>query len=847
MTIGTGTQVLTLPTALSYQAGEAITLVDSANPGSSMTGTIVSYSPATGALILNVTSDTGAGATVSGNWSLGISFPQSVVNSFLANDYFTPTSVNTAHQTFYGLNSSTGAAGTLMSFVQNPFNGNDAAALAGLSGGKIQIGHNGSAISLNAASAVHVSPEIDLLNPQTSVNGGDISVLSNWNLGAGVAGLDGNPASLYFRYNGWAPTLVLRAAGNINLDASITDGFFQKAATVGANFPVPAINYNSVYGSNSASGTYLYTAYLAAYDTYLKAYINWTNSVNRAATLPVAPLPPPAISGLTRANNSPAPIRTPTDQSPIAGMDLVAEASSSSYRFIAGAQFAPGGAALTVNPAAVVPVASSGTTDTGDITLSGHISYSNTGFSAILTDPSTGAQVTYYPRVDVPTIIRTGTGSIELVAADDIKWLDALSPAAVYTAGTVAPNAADFTAPTLPGAYTSGQSVNGFVTTPAWATGGGALTLSAGRDVIGIETPVDSELLATVRGSVDAQTLGSNSPSMAQFWSAWYMPVGVTTGGATAPFDSSAGGVQNSAYINYGTFFQGVGALGGGNVTVSSGRNTYDLSVSLPETIQVSGGRFAGDAAPTAHYYGGGDLSVTVGNNLYSGAFYVGRGSGTVRVAGSVLTDTANPITGQSVGVYQIRTNSGAAPISLTTPNFFTPLPLLLAEQDGYITVQAGGSLAVGGVFQPTRMPLGYYPYYPLSYLPAGSGSGFDSFGPNSGVTLMAAGGDLSLVDAAPPTLGSANPVFSGHQTFADNVLPPNLEAISVAGNLTIGNLASIASGPYYLYPSTDGNSGPGGRKRPVNGLQYSTTQRRHRAELDSDGRRLGIRRCERL
>ncbi len=124
---------------------------------------------------------------------------------------------------------------------------------------------------------------------------------------------------------------------------------------------------------------------------------------------------------------------------------------------------------------------------------------------------------------------------------------------------------------------------------------------------------VDSELLTTSNGVVDAQTLGSNSPGMGQVWSAWYIPLSQTTGQADTAF---AGGVQNSAYINYGTFFQGVGALGGGNVTVTSGRDVYDLSVSLPETIQVSGGRFAGDSVPTAHYYGGGDLSVTVGNNL---------------------------------------------------------------------------------------------------------------------------------------------------------------------------------------------------------------------------------------
>lgn len=900
LTIGTGTKVLTIPTALSYVSGEAITLTDRNASGNSMTGTIVSYSATTGALVLDVTSATGTGNTVSGDFTFGISLPQNVVNSFLASDYFTPNSPNTAHQTFYGFangNATTAVPGTLMGFVQNPFSGNDAAALAGLAGGTIQIGQTGTPVSLSAASALHVSPEVDLVNPASNVNGGDISVLSNWNLGAGAAGSNGNPASLYYRYNGWAPTLMLRAVNNVNLDASITDGFFQKVATVGgitpgvgltyamviasslylsdlsfssdyashdfgglipdlpsmvlqlpaqfsatdqyytyysqyvtawSNYNSNAISYNDGYwtndGSNPAPQTVIdalatanraysstnlsaYPAYITAYNAYVQATQDWSNNgPGPLGAIPVAPLPPPAISApvppvvAPLVNNGPAPIRTVKDQSPIAGMDLVAEASSSSYRFVAGAKFAAAaaGSVAPVDPEAVVSIGSLGGAVSGDVTLDDHISYLNTAFPAAIYNSATSSYVTYYPRIDVPTIIRTGTGSMDLIAAGNIEWHDALSPAAVYTAGTVAANAAGFTVPTLPTSYTSGLSINGLVNAPTWATGGGALTLSAGRDIIGIETPVDSELISTFSGTANAQTLGDNSPSVAQFWSAWYT--------------TAAGGVQNSAYINYATFFQGVGALGGGNVTVTSGRNTYDLSVSLPETIQVSGGRFAGDQAPTANYYGGGNLSVAVGGDLYSSTFYVGRGSGLIRVVGSVLTDQANPITGQATGVFASQWagtskggfSSGAVPIALTGLSNYTPLPLLLAEQDSYITLMAGGSIALGGIFQPTRLPVANYPYYPLSYLPAGAGSGFDSFGAKSGVTLLASSGDITLVDALPPTLArlSGQPAAS---TLPDNLLPPTLEAISVAGNVTIGDAGAL-NVPYSLYPSASGN-----------------------------------------
>ena len=67
-----------------------------------------------------------------------------------------------------------------------------------------------------------VRPGIDLVSPN-----GDISVLTNWNLAAGTRNADGT-LSLQYRYrNSIAPVLSLRAAGDLNIEASISDGFFQ--------------------------------------------------------------------------------------------------------------------------------------------------------------------------------------------------------------------------------------------------------------------------------------------------------------------------------------------------------------------------------------------------------------------------------------------------------------------------------------------------------------------------------------------------------------------------------------------------------------------------------------------
>jgi hypothetical protein len=68
-TIATGTQTFTVQTGLrGISAGETITLADRADNGQSMTGTVSAYDPATGTLVVNVTS-LFALAALAGKWS----------------------------------------------------------------------------------------------------------------------------------------------------------------------------------------------------------------------------------------------------------------------------------------------------------------------------------------------------------------------------------------------------------------------------------------------------------------------------------------------------------------------------------------------------------------------------------------------------------------------------------------------------------------------------------------------------------------------------------------------------------------------------------------------------------
>lgn len=151
--------------------------------------------------------------------------------------YFVPTTANADHQTFYGgqiVKASDGTLsmtpGTLMGFIQSG------------------LGANGPTLQGSTANIANfrVAPGVEFDNPSTAINGGNISILSNWNLGAGLPNNSGTIVPSY-RYNGTvAPMLTFRATSNFDAQASITDGFFQNqvATILGAA------------GSATATGTY---------------------------------------------------------------------------------------------------------------------------------------------------------------------------------------------------------------------------------------------------------------------------------------------------------------------------------------------------------------------------------------------------------------------------------------------------------------------------------------------------------------------------------------------------------------------------------------------------------------
>ena len=178
-------------------------------------------------------------------------------------------------------------------------------------------------------------------------------------------------------------------------------------------------------------------------------------------------------------------------------------------------------------------------------------------------------------------LIRTGTGNIDVAAAGDVRiGYDVVtnsfnqpnaSAAVIYTAGEKGPeiDPALFKVPTT---RTGTNPAN-------YTTGGGDISLEAGRDIT--STP---------------------SKQMVADW-LWRR-------GKTNPDGTITANQNTTWWVNFANFQQGVGALGGGNISVKAGNDINNLSAVIP-----TNGRLAGEAGSTPDLanlllQGGGDLAA---------------------------------------------------------------------------------------------------------------------------------------------------------------------------------------------------------------------------------------------
>ena len=281
--------------------------------------------------------------------------------------------------------------------------------------------------------------------------------------------------------------------------------------------------------------------------------------------------------------------------SPLA-TDLVATGESWSYRLIGGADYA-----------AANPLTTLGDTAAGNVVVAA----------------GTLRQSFFAPE---QTLIRTGTGNIDVAAAGDIVLENQAS--VIYTSGIATDGVLLF----FPGDL-------GFRLYPDQ---GGNVSLTAGRDIVGAATD--------------------------QLVSGWLYRAGRS--------DNTTNPGAVGWTVNFGEFQQNVGALGGGSVSVEAGRDILNLSASVPTIGRQVGGFSFGESA--LEIVGGGNLSVRSGNDVLGGVFLVGRGSGTIRAGRNfgVSAEGIYPILALGDGSFDVTARNDLALGATTSPTLIPQDPL---------------------------------------------------------------------------------------------------------------------------------------------------------------------------
>jgi len=329
-------------------------------------------------------------------------------------------------------------------------------------------------------------------------------------------------------------------------------------------------------------------------------------------------------------------------------------------------------------------------------------------------------------------VVRTGTGAIDVAARRDFKLSSNTS--VLYTAGRASDPLVDFLPP--PGA--------------AYPVDGGRLSVAAGRDVIGVST---TQLITN-----------------------WNFRQGTTIIDPVSGKPVFDQATNTSWYIRFDRFRQNIGALGGGDVSVTAGRDVQDLSVMLPTTGRISAGPQEQPSDTKLVVLGGGDLAVKAGRDIAGGQYFVARGQGSIHAGGSL--SLGKPALDGVAALYPI-----------------------LAAADSRFDVSALGDLNIETVFNPTvsAAPLAsfyedpsYFAYYFTYSAPASAR--LQSLAGN--VTIHGRTSQIALVTRAGPPEDRL--VFGGPEEAAMAVFPGSLRVAALNGDVNIQR-------PISLFPSARG------------------------------------------
>ncbi len=290
-------------------------------------------------------------------------------------------------------------------------------------------------------------------------------------------------------------------------------------------------------------------------------------------------------------------------------------------------------------------------------------------------------------------VIRTGSGDIQIAAGRNVQLLNPF--ANIYTAGTRVLDATlggtfDIPIPRLSngdvgnlGAVQQGANATN---TAQYTLAGGDVFILAQASILRQTKDINGNLVADSQKQMPTNWLnrrGAVDPVTGLFTKSRFSEIASTTW-----------------WVDFSNFFEGVGALGGGDVSLRAGQDIANVDAVIPTNARMAGKTISGNAiAPALQNLvelGGGDLTVRTGGNIDAGVYYVEKGSGILDAGWQITTNkTRSPSLGN------------LAP----TPLYFsdaTWLPTSLFLGKGSFVVNARGDLFIGPVSNPFLLPQGY-------------------------------------------------------------------------------------------------------------------------------------------
>jgi filamentous hemagglutinin len=335
-------------------------------------------------------------------------------------------------------------------------------------------------------------------------------------------------------------------------------------------------------------------------------------------------------------------------------------------------------------------------------------------------------------------VIRTGTGDISVAAGGDIRLRNQF--ATIYTAG------ARTTDPRLGGTFDSrsidtsrgqtgpfGRYQQPANYAPQYPLGGGNVSLSAGGDIEHVQLAFDDSYIPD-----SSRQLPVN----------WLSRRGQTDGDGNWMTLYNGEVASTTWWVNFANFFQGVGALGGGNVSMLAGGNVSNVDAMIPTQGRVTArdrsGKLLAPSEGVLVETGGGDLTVEAAGNIDAGVYYVERGDATIKAGGDIISNRTRDAEGRYLSSL-IETsfandNSRANP----APESWLPTSFFLGK--GNIKVTAGGDALLGPVGNVFLLPQGindglftqggiqvYYRNY------------FSTYAAESAMSALSLGGNISF------------------------------------------------------------------------------------------------------